>query len=198
MDIDQLLREAAPATPTTPELRHDLREMAALAEVHARPRPRRRRAPVLVGALTAAVLGGTAAAASGLVPLPWRETTLPDGRTCRVDYVVEPAGTTMLDAAHPPVGTAAERAAAASAAQEYLSGYDWEAVDTDAAVAAWRETEDRVIAAAAPGEKQPRLEGEELLLHATDQVALADLRAHLEATGHDWGSVDVSTGSRCR
>lgn len=93
--------------------------------------------------------------------------------------------------------SAAEREQALAAAQAFLAGYDYDAVERDQAVEAWREEESAVRAAQTPDERQPRLTGVDLEVHAVSTWVIEDLRTALAEQGLDIEAIAVGTGWRC-
>lgn len=131
--LDDDLAEAAPRVrDRTPELRVAVRELIADTEHQARREvadaSRRKRRVVAAALATAALIGtGSTAAAAGWDPTSWWEkpeatrhsATASAGTECSVTY----APRSLVDQVHPV--SAADRAAAMSAADVFLRRFDY-------------------------------------------------------------------------
>jgi hypothetical protein len=183
MDLDELLdRSAAPVAPRTQELRHEVQAMLVEAERAARPRRRRLRAVVVAGAVAGVVvMGTTGAMAAGLIPGPaWMGPwTTGSGSACHMEFWVSEAGPDgePLSRNYPE----AEKQHALAVARDFLANLDPANIDKDAAIDQWRQKESAAIAAGPAGEKQPRLEGDDLEITAVGQVVWQRLDAYLAA-----------------
>lgn len=184
MELDELLDAARPGvTPTSAALLNDL---SALAEATRQaPRKRSMAARISAGIAGVAVLGlaGTAAA-GGLPPFGW---TSDSGRECSIIHAsVELAGGSDNESRDGFAATTPEeRARTLQEAQQFLANYDFDSVDREAAAERFQREESEAIAAQPdPAERQPRLTGDELEVHALLRQQARDLVAHLEEMGY--------------
>lgn len=194
MDLDEML---AMANPTVIErgrgLLDDLDGLALEARA-ARSRKRRAARWTIVGVAAVAVFGtGSAAVASGFLPFGW--TSEQGGRCLITSVAVEIAGAADDNEAAFASTTAKQRRDTLLEARRFLAGYDYEAINVDAAIATWQRAEAAAIADQPdPSERAPLLEGDLLENRALNYRIGLDLEAHLKK----WGlhpEVLVSTGS---
>lgn len=200
MDLDEILEQAAPATTVrrTPELEQALHLLATDAESRVR-RPRRRRRIAVVAAATTGVLGlGTAGAmAVGVMP-GWTPWTTGSGSSCEMRFTADPG---VLEPNHVTVTySEAEQRRAADDATRFLGSFDYHSIDEADAIARFKRAENAALASEAPGERQPRLTGDDLSLTAVGDVVWQRLAAHLRADGfaHPEDAVVFVQGWRCR
>ncbi|WP_104106208.1 hypothetical protein [Nocardioides sp. 616] len=203
MDLDDLLARAAPPLAArTPALDDDLRGLVRESEPPARS-PRRLRLAVSAG-VAASVLGlGVAGAAVAMNQGALWFTTTSSGDACEMEFDVQPVGPQDAASGEPATilqgrtawPSPAEQEQVAEEARAYLSSYDFDAVDREAAMKEYDAEQRRIIARAAPGEAQPSLIGDDLEMHAVWRGVLQDLGAHLEGLGMDPFVVNVGVGS---
>lgn len=193
--LDSLLTAADPAASYDDRLDPLLRDLAADAESSAR-----RRRPVrlvLAGGVVAGLLGiGSVAAASGILP-GWGSVATSSGQTCEVR--VEATLPTPGDG-EPITATfsADEQAAALAAAQAFLADLDYASIDHERAIARWQAVEASARASQAPDERQPRLTGDDLEVHAVTWTVVERMRTALADQGLDLRALMVaSTTTGC-
>jgi hypothetical protein len=183
MNLDDLIRECAPpVAERSPALLEDVDALVS----QQRPTKRRSRrglrwaAAGLVVAGVAGVAG--AAAADGKLPFRW---TSEQGGVCRIESAtVELAERTTDSQVAMAATTLAERKATLAEARNFLSTYDYAAVDRPAAIKAWQKVEAEIIEGQPdPAERQPYLEGDELEVQALIYKLGQDMNAHLRALG---------------
>ena len=204
MDIDDLLERSAPSvTPRTTELTEDLRALARESEPRGRARRRITRTTVSAGIVTGVLtLGGVGAAAVMNDGALW-STTTSAGDRCEMEFSVDLVGSedvgngepAMIMAGRTSWPSAAEQKRTAAEARRFLAGFDFEAVDRPAAIKRFDAEQRRIIAAAPPGEAQPRLTGNDLETSAVSSVVFDDLAKHLKSKGLSPYAVVVWTGS---
>lgn len=203
MDLDDLLARSAPAvTPRTPALDDVLTELARETESRHRAAGRLRRAAgagVAAAALGLGVAGTAVAVNNGAL---WFTTT-GSGDMCEMEFAVHPVGISEeLSSGEPATimeGRTAwpsqeEQDAVATEARSYLGSYDFDAIDREAAMAEYDVEQRRIIAEAAPGEKQPLDVGDDLEVRAVQTKVARDLVAHLEGLGMDPHVVTFAVG----
>lgn len=160
MDLDEML---ATANPTVIErgrgLLDDLDGLALEARA-ARSRKRRAARWTIVGVAAVAVFGtGSAAVASGFLPFGW--TSEQGGRCLITSVAVEIARAADDNEAAFASTTAKQRRDTLLEARRFLAGYDYEAINVDAAIATWQRAEAAAIADQPdPSERAPLLEGD--------------------------------------
>jgi hypothetical protein len=183
MDLDDLLATANP--PTIERGRALLDDLDGLVlEARAARRQKRRTAHWTIAGVTAvAIFGtGTAAVASGLLPFGW--TSKQGGRCLITSATVEIAGIANYNAAAFASTTVKQRQDTLQEARRYLAGYDYKAIDVNAAITTWQRAAASVIAGQSdPSERQPRLEGDALENEALIYRVESDLNAHLKQLG---------------
>lgn len=198
MDLDELLRQAAPRTaPRTDELQRELRVLVREAESTARPQRRTVRA-TLVGVVTAGAVGlGTATAmATGVVPTPaWIPWTTGSGSTCEMQFTARPLDTGAPSARR---HTDAERRQAVDEANRFLASFDYSSIDEEQAIREFQAEEDAVIESQPdPEERQPRLTGDDLVLTAVGSEVWDALEVHLASRGIDTELVGYGQTWKC-
>lgn len=194
MDLDQMLDEAAPpVTARTPELHQELRATVVASE----PVQRRRRSARLAvaGGIVAGVVGlGTVASAAGILP-GWTMLTTASGQTCEVQVgadLMTPGDGEPITATF----SRAEQEETLAAARAFLEGFDYDSIDRQDAIAAWQAAEAEARAAQEdPAERQPKLEGDDLEVHAVTWLVIQRMRATLAAQGHDIRAISITTTS---
>ena len=183
MDLDELLTRANPPTIHRGMALVDGLDALAL-EARGTGRQKRRAARwTIAGVAAVAIFGtGTAAVASGLLPFDW---TSKDGGRCQITSAsVEIAGIANENRAAFADTTQKQRQDTLQEARLYLAGYDYKAINVDAAIATWQRAEAAAIAAQPdPSERQPRLEGDALENQALIYRVVSDLNAHLKQLG---------------
>lgn len=194
MDLDELLDAAAPPVTTpTPELRAELNTLIVASEAAQR---RRRPAHIaLVGGVVAGVLGlGTVASAAGILPA-WTLLTTSSGQTCEVAVhadLLEPGD------GEPIGGTFSrpEQESTLTAARAFLEDFDYGSIDRDEAIAQWQAVERKARAQQLdPAERQPRLVGDDLEVHAVTHGVVERLRSDLASRGLDIRAIAITATS---
>ncbi len=183
MNLDEMIRESAP--PVAERSTALLEDLDALVSQQ-RPTKSRSRLALRWAAAGLVVVGvagvaGTAAA-SGKLPFGW---TSEQGGPCRItSATVELAAKQTDSEAAIAATTLAERNATLAEARNFLSTYDYAAVDRAAAIKAWQKVEAEVIEGQPdPAERQPYLEGDDLEVQALIYKVNQDMNAHLRALG---------------
>lgn len=198
MDLDELLGSAAPATATrSATLARELEALVVAAEAAAKPVRRRHRIG-MVSAVTLGVLGvGSAGAmAAGLVSTPpWVPWSTQTGSQCHMQFWVTAAGPDGEPLSRPY--TAAEKQRGVSAAKDFLRTFDFTSINKAQAIRAWQRAEDAAIANEPPGERQPRLHGNDLEITAVGHEVWDKLRAHLDQEGIPFEVVVPSQAWKC-
>ena len=188
-----LTASAATVTARTPQLDRVLDDLVADCEAAARARRRPVRL-ALVGAPLAAVLGlGAAATAAGVLP-GWPSFSTSSGQTCQIE--VWASALAPGDGEAGSSFSAAQRQETLARAQAFLATFDYDSVDPQRAAAWWREEEAAARAAQPdPGERQPRLTGDDLEVTAVSRWVIESLRSDLAARGLDIRAVNVGSSS---
>jgi hypothetical protein len=183
MDLDEMLATANPPTIERGQaLLDDLDELVGEARA-ARRRKRRVARWSIVGVAAAAIFGtGTAAVATGHLPFHW--TSEQGGRCVITSATVEIGVLADDNLAAFASTTAKERLDTVQEARRYLAGYDYRAIDVNAAITTWQRAEAVAIAHQPdPSERAPRLEGDLLENRALIYRVGLDLQAHLKERG---------------
>lgn len=195
MDLDDVLSGAAPAvTQRTPELQQELRALVMESEAVQR-RGRRLVRVGFVGSVVMGALGlGTVASATGMLP-GWTLLGTASGQTCEVQVHAGP-----LEAGDgEPVSASfsrGEQAESLAAAEAFLRSFDYDSVDHREAIAEWRVAESEVRRAQeGAGERQPRLEGDELEVTAVTHAVVERMQSELAADGLDIRAINVWVSS---
>lgn len=195
MDLDELLTAATPAaTPRTPRLHEELAALVAATEAAQRPHRRRVRIAVM-GGVVAGVLGlGTVASATGILP-GWAMLTTSSGQTCEVEVRAnllrsgdgEPISATF---------TPAEQEQTLAAAEAFLTNLDYNSIDHQKAITEWQVIESKIRAEEMdPSERQPKLEGDDLEVHAVTHTVVERMRSDLAAQGQDLRAISITVSS---
>ena len=194
MDLDQLLDGAAPrVSAQTPERQQELHALVLATEpTHGHRRPVRL---AVVGGVIAGVVGvGTVASAAGLLP-GWTVFSTSSGQTCEVSVKAN----LLTPGAGEPISATfslAEQQATLAAATSFLERLDYASINREAAIARWRAIETKIRAAEPdPAEKPPRLQGDDLEVHAVTNVVIDRMRSALAAQRHDIRAISVSVDS---
>ena len=202
MDLDRLLDSSAPPiAPRTAVLESELHRLILDAEAAARPARRGLRIG-LAGALATVVIGaGTAGAmAAGLVPTPqWVPWTTPAGSQCGFDITVSPVIKLAPGDGDPRQHghSEAEKQAAVAEANRFLKSFDYSSIDQAAAIRKFQKGEDAAIAAEPPGERQPRMTGDDLALMAVAAEIWDRLEADLTAKNLEPYALTYIPAYRC-
>ena len=195
MDLDQLLDASAPrVTARTPELQRDLDHLVAGCE-DVQFRRRRSARVVLVGGVAAAILSLSAvASAAGILP-GWPSFSTSSGQVCQVQVTATPLASGDGEPSSSAFSTA-ERTATLAAAQEFLGGFDFAAVDRGQAIAWWKAQESGTRPSQSnPSDQAPRLTGDDLEVTAVSLWVVQRLHSHLAAQGLDIRAINVNTSS---
>ena len=197
MDLDELLTTAAPAvTARTPQLHQQLEALVAQSEA-----ARRRRRPVriaVVGGVVAGVLGlGAVASATGILP-GWTMLNTSSGQTCEIQVhanLQRPGDGEPISAAFSP----AEQQQTLAAARAFLTTFDYDTIDHEKAIAQWQTIESKIRSDQQdPAERQPKLEGDDLEVHAVTHTVIEQMRSDLAAQGYDIRAIAITvTNSGC-
>lgn len=197
MDLDESLQNARPPIATrSAALLDDLSELAtATREATRAERPRRVR-PTVVASLAGVALLGVAgsAAAAGFISFDWTSDT---GRACSIIEATAVMASGVDNESKDGFArtTAAEREQTLQAAQTFLTGYDFDAVDVEDAIAVFQAEESAVIATQPdPAERAPRLVGDELEVTSLLREQARDLVAHLEQQGYRSDVITLQQG----
>jgi hypothetical protein len=185
MDLDQLLDTSAPRVAArTPELQRELDHLVAGST-----------RVVLVGGVAAALLSLSAmASAAGILP-GWPSFSTSSGQVCRIQVTATPLAAGNGEPSSSAFSTA-ERTATLAAAQEFLSGFDFDAVDRGQAIAWWQAEESRARSSQSnPADQAPRLTGDDLEVTAVSTWVVQRLRSHLAVQGLDIRAINVTTSS---
>lgn len=195
MNLDELLdRSAPPVAARTATLHEDLRDLVRTTQPTS-ARGRRRIATVTL--IAAGLVGaGAAGAAAGILPWPTWTTTSSTGSTCQMDFRVHPHHLYGGEEQTRTISRAEENRVAAEA-RRLLDRIDYNAIDLDAAIRAWRKAEAQAIAGEAPDERQPVMTGDDLTQSAMYYVVTRRVTAELRAEGLDPQAVTFGAGSRC-
>ncbi|RYP86752.1 hypothetical protein EKO23_08840 [Nocardioides guangzhouensis] len=196
MDLDELLERSGPPICTRGHrLEVELRRLVRDSETTAGRRRRSVRLG-LAGVAVAGVLGlAPVASAAGLLP-GWATWSTTQGSTCELQLDVglrrDGDGELITE-----TFTDAEQRATYAAAREFLTAFDYDSVDRDAAIAEWQAQEAHIRAGQRPGDRQPALQGDDLEVTAVLTQVVNRLRDHLHGRGLDIRAIMVSAGNRC-
>lgn len=196
MDLDQLLDASAPrVTARTPELQRDLDHLVSACE-DVQFRRRRSARVVLVGGVATAILSlsAVAAAAAGILP-GWPSFSTSSGQVCQIRVAATPLASGDGEPSSSAFSTA-ERTDTLAAAQEFLRGFDFDAVDRGQVIAWWKAEESRARSSQSNlSDQAARLSGDDLEVTAVSLWVVQRLRSHLAAQGLDIRAINVTISS---